>query len=102
LLQFPYCRGIIPPECKGRVSRQEKRGYGIFIRLPREDLTQQRHTKLCNPIPPFATGLPLLYYSYATFENNHILPQYDENNSRLHHRGGCYYLFVKLEFVNLN
>ena len=53
-----------------------------FIRLPREDLTQERHTRLCNAIPRFATGLPHLYYSHTTFENNHILPQHDENNSR--------------------
>ena len=44
------------------------------IRLPRQDLTQERHTKLCNAIPPFATGLPHLYYSHTTFQNNHILP----------------------------
>ena len=66
--------------------------------VPWQDLTQQRHTKLCNAIPPFATGLPHLYYSLTTLENNHILPQHDENNSRLHHGGGCFHLFDKLEF----
>ena len=44
-------------------------------------------------IPPFATGLPHLYYWHTTFENNHILPQHDENNSRLRDGGGCLYLF---------
>ena len=68
--------------------------------MPWQDLTQARHTKLYNAIPPFATGLPLLSYSHTTFQNNHILPQHDENNSRLHHRGGCFHLFDKLEFVN--
>ena len=64
------------------------------VYLPREDLTQERHTKLCNTIPPFATGLPYLYYSHTTFQNNHISPQHDtKQHSRLHHRGGCFHLF---------
>ena len=35
----------------------------------------QCHTSLCN-------GLTHLYYSLTTLQNNHILPQHDENNSR--------------------
>ncbi len=53
-----------------------------IVRLPWQDLSQERHTKLYNAIPPFAMGLYHLYYSHTTFENNHILPQHDENNSR--------------------
>ena len=47
------------------------------FRLPWQDLTQARHTKLYNAIPPFATGFSHLYYSHTTFENNHLLPQHD-------------------------
>ena len=69
-----------------------------LICLPWQDLTQQRHTKLRSAISSFATGLPHLYYWHTTFENNHILPQYDtKQHSRLHHGGGCFYLFDKLE-----
>ena len=39
-----------------------------------KDLSQVTDAKLCNAIPPFATGFPLLYYSHTTFQNNHILP----------------------------
>ena len=95
-LQSLPCYAIIPP-MKVRVSLYDK----DTIRMPREDLTQARHTKLYNAIPPFATGLPLLSYSHTTFQNNHILPQHDENNSRLHHRGGCLFLFGKLELAYL-
>ncbi len=49
---------------------------GAFC-LPREDLSQVTDAKLYNAIPPFATGLPHLYYSHTTFENNHLLPQHD-------------------------
>ena len=38
-------------------SAKERISYDqSVIRLPREDLTQARHTKLCFCLPPFATG----------------------------------------------
>ena len=84
-LQSAGCRGIIPPT-KARVFYGEN-----TVRLPRQDLTQARHTKLYNAIPPFATGLPLLYYPHTTFQNNHLLPQHDtKQHSRLHLGGGCF------------
>ena len=55
--------------------------YENSVCLPRQDLTQQRHTKLYNAIPHFTTGLPHLYYSLTTFQNNHILPQHDEKTA---------------------
>ena len=59
-------------------SAKERISYDqSVIRLPREDLSQARHTKLYKAIPPFATGLPHLYYSLTTLQNNHILPQHD-------------------------
>ena len=42
--------------------------------LPWQDLSRGWHTKLYNAIPPFATGLPHLYYSLTTLQNNHICP----------------------------
>ena len=75
-LQNTAMRAIIPPTKARNLHDQ-----GTFL-LPWQDLTQQRHTKLCFCLPPFATGLCHLYYSHTTFENNHILPQHDENNSR--------------------
>ena len=63
------------------------------VHLPREDLSQVTDAKLYNAIPPFATGLPHLYYSLTTLQNNHILPQHDKNNSRLRDGGGCYLIY---------
>ena len=42
------------------------------------------------------------YYCLTTSPNSHISPQHDENNSRLHHRGGWFHLFDKLEFTYCN
>ena len=45
----PFC-AIIWGESEGILYEKD------IIRLPWEDLTQERHTKLYNAIPPFATG----------------------------------------------
>ena len=42
--------------------------------LPWQDLSQVTDAKLYNAIPPLATGLPHLYYSLTTLQNNHICP----------------------------
>ena len=55
-------------------SRKRGRFCESFIRMPRQDLSQVTDAKLYNAIPPFATGLPLLYYSLTTLQNNHICP----------------------------
>ena len=72
ILCYNTCR-----KCRGRVHRPIKaRKYydqSTFC-LPREDLSQVTDAELCHLIPQFATGLPHLYYSHTTFENNHILP----------------------------
>ena len=60
---------------------QRKRGNLYekdFVRLPWQDLSQVTDAKLYNAIPTFATGLPHLYYSHTTLQNNHILPQHDK------------------------
>jgi len=86
-LQLICFRAIIPPT-KARIFYEKD-----IVCLPWQDLSQVTDAKLYNAIPRFATGLPLLYYSHTTFENNHILPQHDENNSRLYHGGGYFHLF---------
>ena len=48
------------------VERQEGELYDeSVIRLPWEDLTQERHTKLYHLIPRFARFLPYLYYLHT-------------------------------------
>ena len=60
------------------------------LRLPWQDLSQARHTKLCNAIPPFATGLPHLYYSLTTLQNNHICPNMTKITAADQMVGGCF------------
>ena len=71
----PLCIAIVLGLCYNSPTK-ERFSYdqGAFY-LPWQDLSQARHTKLCNAMPPFATGLPHLYYSHTTFQNNHILPR---------------------------
>ena len=78
---------VVPASCNLRacVIQYPHESRDVYdqnlICLPWQDLTQERHTKLCNPIPRFARWFPYLYYSHTTFQNNHILPKHDENNS---------------------
>ena len=48
----------------------------------------------------FCEGLPLLYYSHTTFQNNHISPQHDENNSR-RPNGRRLFLYIKIVYGEL-
>ena len=68
------------------------------VSLPREDLSQERHTKLCFCLPPFATGLCRLYYSHTTFEKTTFCPNMTKITAADYMVSGC---SISIQFLNL-